>query len=525
MMDADAIVTGGRVYTVDDAFRIVESLAIKDGKVVAAGSSGEITSRYRAPERIDATGRFVYPGFFDAHSHFLSYGYMSMTVDLGGTYSWAETVARMKMRAVSLADGWVMGRGWEQALWKDKAFPTNELLDEAFPDAPAIAERVDGHALIANSEALRRAGIDASSRFPGGEVVLQNGKPTGALLDAAMESALRAKPDFSRQEKEVALLAAQADCYAVGLTSVADAQIDGPDVELIDALQRSGKLTMAVNAMLVATNSNFERFVAKGPYVTDALSVRTVKLFADGALGSWGAYLLEPYSDFPGRVGRRVDSLELFDEACRIASRFGFQIATHCIGDRAARETLDMYSRYLSPGNDLRWRMEHCQIIDPVDLPRFRKLGVVPSIQTTHATSDMRWAGDRLGPERLSRAYAYKELLAQNGWLANGSDFPVEKINPLFGFYAAVARKDHQGKPEGGFLPENALTRDEALKAMTIWAAKAAFEEKKKGSLESGKQADFVILDRDIMAVPEDQILSSRVIETYKAGKLAYKRG
>jgi len=417
----------------------------------------------------------------------------------------------------------VEGRGWDQNLWACKGFPSKLALDALFPGKPVIATRVDGHAAVVNSAALALAGIDASTRIEGGEIELAEGEPTGLLLDAAADRVLSFMPPRTREERVAALKRAQADCFAVGLTSVSEAGIAREEADLICGLQASGELSIRVYAMLMPTDTDMRSLVAGGPRVTDRFSMRSLKLIADGALGSRGALLLEPYSDEPGNKGIRVDSPRKMADSCEAAYEAGFQVNTHCIGDASARETLELYSRFLAPGNDLRWRIEHAQTVHPSDIPRFGELSVIPSIQTTHATSDMRWAKERLGP-RLSYAFSYRKLMLQNGWIANGSDFPIEGVDPLRGFYAAVFRKDDAGEPEGGFQVDEALTRDEALRAMTSWAAKANFEEGIKGSLEAGKLADFVILDRDIMAAPEDELRAARVIRTYVSGRLVYER-
>jgi predicted amidohydrolase YtcJ len=417
---------------------------------------------------------------------------------------------------------WIQGRGWNQNEWDVKEFPTNEKLDKAFPDKPVFIVRVDGHAVVVNSVALRMAGVNENTKIDGGSLIKVNGKLTGVLVDNAIELVRKSIPEIDRITKEKALLKAQENCFAVGLTSVSDAGTDLQDVLLMDSLQKSGKLKMRMYAMLNPTTENFNHFLSKGVYTTNQISVRSIKLFADGALGSRGALLLKPYSDAPEVKGLQVETNEKLNAFCEKAAAAGYQVNTHCIGDAAVRLMLDIYSKFLKPNNNLRWRIEHSQVVDPKDLPRFGELKVIPSVQTTHATSDMNWADERLG-ERVKYAYAYQDLLKQNGWLPNGSDFPVENINPLFGFYAGVARKDLNGFPPNGFQKENALTREQALKAMTIWAAKSNFEEKIKGSLEVGKLADFVILETDLLNAPESDLPNSKVISTFVAGELVYQ--
>jgi len=341
------------------------------------------------------------------------------------------------------------------------------------------------------------------------------------LIDNAIDLIRAAIPHYSDQFKEQALERAQENCFAVGLTSVGDAGLDLADVLLIDRLQNEGKLKMKINAMLSPSKENFSHFLDKGIYSTPSLTVRTVKLFADGALGSRGALLLEPYTDDKENKGLQLETRERLTEVCKKAYESGYQVATHCIGDAAVRLMIDIYKQFLTPNNDLRWRIEHAQTVHPIDLNRFGQLAIIPSIQTTHATSDMVWAAKRLG-ERIKTAYIYQDLLNQNGWLPNGSDFPIEHINPIYGFYSGVVRKDHKGFPEEGFQMENALSREQALRAMTIWAAKSSFEEETKGSLEPSKWADFVVLDQDLMEAPETQIINLQVNMTFLNGNVVY---
>ncbi|MFO7616120.1 MAG: amidohydrolase, partial [Bacteroidales bacterium] len=353
----------------------------------------------------------------------------------------------------------------------------------------------------------------------GGEIIREKGRVTGVLVDNAMGLVSRHIPEMERDEEIRVLLEAQEKCFAVGLTTVADAGLGYETVTLMDSLHKAGELKMRIYAMLSPTKANFEHFVNQGIYKTDRLNVRSVKLYADGALGSRGALMLEPYSDAPEKSGLQVSGTEYLTDICRKAYEAGYQVETHCIGDGANRLMLNIYKDILGGKNDLRWRIEHAQIIHPDDFNLFGEYNIVPSVQSTHATSDMYWAADRVGPERIKGAYAYRELLEQNGWLPNGSDFPIEDINPIFGFFAAFARMDQSGYPEGGWQMENALTREQALRAMTIWAARSCFEENERGSLEPGKMADFVVLEEDLMTTEALKVARIRVLETWSGGE------
>jgi predicted amidohydrolase YtcJ len=517
----DLIITNATIYSVDDDFTIYQSMAVANGKIVALGDSETIQSNYKTDNIIDLEGKPVYPGLIDPHCHFLGYGLGLRNAWLAGVGSWSEAVDRLVEHQQEYPSDWVLGRGWNQNEWDVKEFPTKDLLDKAFPNKPVLLTRIDGHAAIANSKALELAGFNADTLVTGGDIIKVNGVLTGVLIDNAINLVRDLVPADSKDDKVQALVNAQQNCFAVGLTSVSDAGTDLSDALLFDELHRAGKLKMKINVMLNPTQENCEHFLDKGVYVTPNMSVRTVKLFADGALGSRGALMIEPYSDAPGTIGLQLETTEKLADVSRKAHESGYQVAVHCIGDAAARLMIDIFEEFLEPGNDLRWRIEHAQTIHPDDLPRFGQLAIVPSVQTTHATSDMIWAADRLG-DRIKYAYTYEDLLKQNGWLPNGSDFPIEHINPLYGFYAGVARQNMDGYPPNGFQMENALTREQALRAMTIWAAKAAFEEEVKGSLELGKAADFVVLEDDIMTAPNSKLPNVKVEKTFVNGELVY---
>jgi predicted amidohydrolase YtcJ len=519
--NADIIVKNATIYSVDSLFTIYQSMAICNGKIIGLGSDKEIEAQFSASETINLEGKSVYPGFIDPHCHFLGYGLGLGNAWLASSSSWDEVVNRLKEHHAKFPTQWVIGRGWNQNEWKVKEFPTKDLLDKFFPENPVLLTRIDGHAAIANTKALQLAGFNPDTTVVGGEIIKINGKPTGVLIDNAINLVRDVVPAYTDEEKEKALMMAQQNCFAVGLTSVSDAGLNKEDVLIMDRMQKENKLQMNINVMLSPNDENFEHFLRNGVYTTPNLTVRTVKLFADGALGSRGALMLEPYSDAPNTSGLQLETKEYLTMVCQKAYESGYQVATHCIGDAAVRLMLDVYEQFLTPGNDLRWRIEHAQTVHPTNLNRFGELAIIPSVQTTHATSDMLWAVDRIG-DRIKTAYIYNDLLKQNGWLPNGSDFPIEHINPLYGFYAGVARKNLDGYPPTGFQTENALTREQAIRAMTIWAAKAAFEGEQKGSLEVGKTADFVVLNQDVMTAPEDQIPNIKVEQTFVNGKIVY---
>lgn len=521
---ADLIVTNGTVYTVDDNFSKVESFVVLDGRIVATGTSEDIQNEYSSEKIIDASGKFVYPGFNDAHCHFNGYGVNLMQyADLRGTESQEEIYEILKKHYKEFGGDWILGRSWDQNDWAVKEFPNKSGLDELFPDVPVYLVRVDGHAGWCNSKALEIAGVTANSKVHGGDVILTQGIPTGVLIDNAMGLIGEFIPRITPEQKKKGLLAAQKTCFAVGLTSVTDAGLSNQTVLLMDEMQNSGLLKMRINAMLSPSEDNFNHFVKKGKYKTDRLVVNTIKLFADGALGSRGALMIDDYSDDLGNSGLQIADQKYYDEICQLAYDNNYMVATHCIGDSANRLILDTYGKFLKGENDRRWRIEHSQIINPDDFKKFAKFSIVPSIQATHCTSDMYWAENRVGAERINGAYSYQTLLNQLGWIPNGTDFPVENIEPLFTFYSSVFRIDHKGWPESGWRMDEGLTREQTLRSMTTWAAKASFEENEKGSLESGKWADFVILDTDLMTASPEEVLASKILSTWSAGEKVFE--
>ncbi len=520
----DMIFVNGHIQTVNETLTIAEAMAIKDGKIMAVGTDDQILSQYQAKETRDLQGRYVYPGFIDPHSHFMGYSMNLLRANLWMSESMEEIVERLKAHQKTMIGDWLQGRGWDQNLFEVKEMPDNRLLNEAFPDVPVYIIRVDGHAAVANDKALEMAGITGNTHVDGGEVRVRNGKPTGLLIDRAMYLVSSLIPQPTTTQLVELLKRGQADMFEVGLTSVCDAGLPKTSILLLDSLYKANELDIRVYAMLSPSEENFEYFLPRGPYMTDHLTVRSVKLFADGALGSRGALMKEPYSDDPGNIGLLVDAIDLMERSCRLAFEHGFQVNTHCIGDSAVSLILDMYGRILPPDNDLRWRIEHAQVVDPAEFHKFGDFNIIPSIQAIHAVSDMGWAEDRVGSQRIKGAYAFRDLMDQIGWLPNGSDFPVEHINPLYSYHAAFTRTDADGNPPGGWYPEQLLTREEALKGMTIWAAKSNFEEDTRGSLEKGKFADFVIMDVDLLTVDESLIYELPVLETWVGGEQVFVR-
>ena len=507
----DLIVHNANIYTVDNNFSKAQAFAVKDGKFVAVGDEETIMHQYVAKETIDAQGDAVYPGFMDGHCHFTGYGEnLIRWADLKGCTSFDEVIDRLKTHDSLYPSEWLLGRGWDQNLWEVAEFPDNTKLAEAFPNKKVLLTRVDGHAVLVSNEVLELANIDENSKMDGGMSTVKDGRCTGVLLDNLADAVKALVPKMETNLRIQALLKAQENCMSVGLTSVTDAGLDIATIELIDSLQQAGQLKMHVNAMVNPDDETMDHFMQQGVIDKERLTVRSVKIYADGALGSRGAKLLEPYTDDPSNTGLIVETDDFYRHVCQKAYDAGYQVCCHAIGDGGVHHILDIYAELLKGQNDLRWRIEHSQVVDEADFQCYGDYSVIPSIQTTHCTSDMDWADERLG-ERIKNAYAYQRLLQQNGWIINGTDFPIEDISPIYTFYAAVARKHLDGTPTEGFQMENALTREQALRSITIWVAKGCFLEGRKGSIEVGKDADFVILDRDLMTIEESEIPEAKV--------------
>jgi len=517
--NVDLIVYNANVYTVDNDFTIVNAIAIKDGLFFDVGGN-DILKKYNAQETYDLNGSTILPGLIDAHCHFYGLGLNQQVIDLVGTKSFDEIILKLKSKSND-NNSVIKGSGWDQNDWDIKEFPNKKELDMLFPDTPVVLERIDGHAYLVNQKALDMAKITTKTQNSSGTLVKNNGELTGVLIDGPMELIDNVLPELSNLEKEQALLDAQEICFKNGLTTVDDAGLSKETIFLIDELQKKNILKMRVYAMVSNSKENIEYFLNNGPIKTPRLNVSSVKIYGDGALGSRGATLKSPYHDDKENFGKLITTpKQLEDLASKIANA-NFQMNTHAIGDSTVKLLLNTYSKVLKNKKDPRWRIEHSQIIDLKDMDGFNEK-ILPSVQPTHATSDMYWAEDRVGSSRINGAYAYKTLLNKSKVIGLGTDFPVERVNPFHTFYAATSRKDLNGYPEKGFQSQNALSREETLKGMTIWAAYLNFEENEKGSIEKGKLADFIIIDRDIMKIDIEETPKTEVLKTYVSGELVY---
>ncbi|MEJ7626439.1 MAG: amidohydrolase [Ferruginibacter sp.] len=516
---ADLLVHHAQIYTVDNNFSVVEAMVITDGKIIATGSNDEILKNYEATEVIDVKGKTIFPGFIDAHCHFTGFATDMWKCSLTGTTSFEEIVDKLKTYAAATPTEWIYGRGWDQNDWPIKEFPDKKILDSLFPDRPVFLKRIDGHAALVNQKALDIAGITSATVVNGGSVDLKDGVLTGILIDNAMDIVDNKIPLLADSLARKFFIDAQQLCFNVGLTGVHDCGVGEHTIEMVDEEQKKGNLKMKIFALLADSAQYYDKWIAKGPYKTARLNVGGFKLYADGALGSRGASMLEEYSDKPGWKGFLLSDTSYYTRMANKLAASKFQMCTHAIGDSGNRQILNTYAKVLKGKNDRRWRIEHAQVVQENDFPLFALYNIIPSVQPTHATSDMYWAEERVGKNRITNAYAYKKLLGANGWMPLGTDFPVEDISPFKTFFAAVIRKDAKEFPVNGYQIENALSREEAIRGMTIWAARSAFEEKEKGSLEKGKYADFIILDKDLMKCKEKEILQTQVLWTYINGE------
>ena len=532
---ADLIVTNARVYTVDDAHPLADAIAVRGGRVLFVGDTrGALALRGPQTRVIDLDGRTVIPGMVDAHGHVSGLGSALAIVDLTGASSYDEIIARVVAKAKSAQPGqWITGRGWDQNRWGDTRFPTHDKLTAAVPNNPVLLQRVDGHAYLANKKAMDAAQLSAATKDPSGGHMERDasGAPAGVFVDNAMGLVTRVLPRTTRDDEKKQILAAIAEAQRWGLTGVHDAGSSAQVLDIYEELGKAGQMNFRMYAMISGGREEsavVDQWLARGPQsglYDGTLWVRSIKLYADGALGSRGAALLDPYTDDPHNNGLLVSPPAFIQEIAIKALKAGFQVNTHAIGDRGNRVSLDAYEAALKavPVADHRFRVEHAQILNFADITRFAKLGVIPSMQASHQTSDMYWAGTRLGVSRLPGAYAWRSLIDAGVVVPNGSDFPVEQVNPIISFHASISRQDAENWPAGGWYPEQRMTRDEALRSMTIWPAYSAFQEKELGSLSPGKYADFVVLDQDIMRVPAELVMKTRVLSTWVGGKVVYE--
>ena len=522
--NADLIIKNAKIYTVNNNFDVAEAMAVSEGKILAVGKNAEILKKFKSKNIQNLQGKTVFPGFIDAHCHFTGYATDKWKCELWGTKSWDEVISRITEYSKNAPMEWLYGRSWDQNDWPIKEFPNKEKLDQLFPNRPVYLKRIDGHAAIANQKALDIAGIDLNTKLNGGEVEQKNGKLTGVLIDNAMLLVEKHLPQISDEMAINYFGELQKECFSYGLTSLHDCGITEHTLSLLEKAQSQNKLQMKIFALLEDNPNYYDRWVKKGRYTNKNITVGGFKVYSDGALGSRGACLIHDYSDKKDWKGFLLSERKHFENLAKKLKNSDLQMCTHAIGDSANRTILQIYGDVLGIKNNRRWRIEHAQIVDKNDFNLFAKYSIIPSVQPTHATSDMYWAEERLGKERLKYSYAYEDLLKQNGWLPLGTDFPVEEINPFKTFLAAVARKDSKNFPANGFQKENALTREQTIRGMTIWAAKAAFQENELGSLEVGKSADFIILNQNLMTVPETEILNTKVLETYSNGKAVFRK-
>jgi len=524
---ADLAVVNARIYTVNPKLPQAKAMAIRQGLVIAIGD--DVSRQIGASTKvIDAHGETVIPGLIDSHGHVEGLGTFLDNLDFRGIASEKEIADKVRTAAKTAKPGeWILGRAWDQNLWPSKQFPTADSISAAAPNNPVALTRVDGHATWVNRKAMDLADLNAATQEPAGGKILRNaaGKPTGVLIDRARALVERKIPASTPEQVERHIRAALEECARLGITTVHDAGVSAAAIDAYHSLRSKGQLPIRAYVMIGGGESPLlASWLAKGPEIGDYLTIRGIKLVADGALGSRGAAMLEPYSDEPANRGLLITNREAIRAVAEKAILRGFQVNTHAIGDAANRAAIDAYGDVLKGPNDKRFRIEHAQIVSPEDFVKFQKYSVIASVQATHATSDMPWAQTRVGPERIKGAYAWQTFLNLGVHLPNGSDFPVESPNPLWGLYAAVTRQDKTGQPTGGWFPEQRLSREQALRSWTIEGAYAAFEENKKGSLETGKMADFIMLSDDVMTMSAGDIWKTKVTLTVVGGKIVYQQ-
>ena len=529
---ADMLLVNGTVLTLDAQNTVAGAVAIRGNRIAAVGTSADLRSRFDSDTVIDLEGKTVVPGFIDAHAHISGLGQLMQSVILVGTSSPEEIVGLVRARTREVAPGaWIHGRGWDQNRWENKEFPSASQLDAVSPDHPVVLIRIDGHAIWVNTRALELAHVSRSTQDPpGGRIIrTRSGEPTGVFLDEARALIERFVPSETPEEIERDILTAAAACAKSGLTEVHDMGIDSLRIGIYRRLAGEKRLPVRIYAAISAPGPAWNFWKEQGPLIGAGggmLTIRSMKLYMDGALGSRGAALVEQYSDDPGNRGLTMLGAAELESLVRDAIAHGFQPCVHAIGDRANHAVLDAYEHVLNalPAGDYRPRIEHAQVILPEDISRFKRLGVLPSMQPIHATSDMYWAEARLGPSRIHEAYAWRSLLETGSIIPGGSDFPNDGMEPLWGFYAAFTRADRSGYPQDGWYRDQRMTREEAIRCFTAWGAYAGFEEGAKGSIEPGKLADLTLLSRNIMQVSPPEVLTTNVEMTIVDGRVTYRK-
>jgi predicted amidohydrolase YtcJ len=531
-MNADLIIINSRIYTLDRHGAVAEAMAVRGGKIAAAGSREDILRSFRAPKTMDLEGYTVLPGLIDAHAHMLNLGLGMVQLDLADAARPEEIAALVRRQADAIDPGeWIIGRGWDQNRWDTAGFPDRSVLDRVVPDHPVYLVRVDGHAAWVNGAALHRSGITPHTEDPAGGLIHRgrDGEPTGILIDAAMALVSDNIPEPGRMDKREAMIRAIRECVSYGITTVHDMGMNQESIEIFREIVRDGDAVFRLYAAIDGVGETWDRYLRTGRDTggnDGMLTVRAIKLYADGALGSRGAALTGEYSDDPGNYGLLLASEDDIYTVAVQALDNGFQVCTHAIGDRGIRTVLRAYQRALDgrPTADHRFRIEHVQVVDPIDIPTFAEYGILPGMQPLHCTSDMAWAEDRLGADRVAGAYAWRSFIDHGSIIAGGSDFPVEPVNPLLGIFAAETRQDDRFLPANGWLPEQRVSRTEAVYMFTKWAAYAGFEESMKGTIEPGKLADFVVYPEDIMTIEAKRLLTIRPAATIINGEIVYRR-
>lgn len=516
----DTIFYNAVFYMVDSSFGVADAMVVKDGLIVELGPEHRLRKKYAPQHERDLKGNFVYPGFIDAHAHFLALARSYQEVDLRRSSSAYDMVVKVSDFQLDRNYSVIRGMGWDQNLWEEAEMPDNVLLNKLFPETPVLLRRIDGHAMLVNDIVLERNGITSGTQVEGGEVVTLNGVCTGVLIDNAMD--LVKWPGKSLDDMGDGVRSAQRKCFSLGLTGLSEMGLSWDEIQFMDSLYANDILDINMQVLAGSDSLTFEKALASGGWITKGMEFNAFKFYADGALGSRGACLIKPYSDLPESHGFLLKTPEALYQASSRVKEAGMQLCTHAIGDSANRVMLDIYQRLWADDLTHRWRIEHAQIVNSDDIPKFSATGIIPSVQPTHATSDMLWAANRLGARRLEDAYRYEDLRKAAGMVALGTDFPIEPVDPLGTFYSAVIRKNEDGVPEDGFQMNNALSRQHTLMGMTIWAAYAQFADDRYGSLEPGKQADFVVFNVDLMGCSEQELRQAEVQQTYVKGHSVY---